>query len=116
MKTALVTGATDGIGLETARGLLIESFIAEAIEKLEHEPLRYASLRLIAQGAVDALLWVASSDAEAAPPDIDDPAERARMRRSRAINGFGAAMTGVVLAIVLILLLRPPAPSTRGTA
>ena len=31
-----------------------------------------------------------------------DPAERARMRRSRAINAFGAAMTGVVLVIVLI--------------
>jgi len=31
-----------------------------------------------------------------------DPAERARMRRSRAINGFGAVMTGVVLVIVLV--------------
>jgi len=31
-----------------------------------------------------------------------DPAERHRMRRSQAINGFGAAMTGVVLVIVLI--------------
>ena len=31
-----------------------------------------------------------------------DPAARRRMRRSQAINGFGAAMTGVVLIIVLI--------------
>ena len=31
-----------------------------------------------------------------------DPAERSRMRRSRAINGFGAVMTGVVLVIVLV--------------
>ncbi len=31
-----------------------------------------------------------------------DPATRRRMRRSQAINGFGAAMTGVVLVIVLI--------------
>lgn len=31
-----------------------------------------------------------------------DPATRSRMRRSQAINGFGAAMTGVVLIIVLI--------------
>ena len=31
-----------GIDTETARTLLIESFIAEAIEKVEHEPLREA--------------------------------------------------------------------------
>ncbi len=31
-----------------------------------------------------------------------DPATRRRMRRSQAINGFGAIMTGVVLVIVLI--------------
>jgi amino acid transporter len=31
-----------------------------------------------------------------------DPSERRRMRRSQAINGFGAAMTGIVLVIVLI--------------
>ena len=40
---------------------------------LEHEPLRYGSLRLIAQGAVDALLWVASFDADSVPPDNDLP-------------------------------------------
>jgi len=31
-----------------------------------------------------------------------DPTERRRMRRAQAINGFGAVMTGVVLATVLI--------------
>ncbi|WP_300009202.1 APC family permease [Pseudonocardia sp.] len=31
-----------------------------------------------------------------------DPSERSRMLRSRLINGFGAAMTGVVLVVVLI--------------
>ena len=31
-----------------------------------------------------------------------DPAERRRMRRAQAINGFGAVMTGVVLVTVLI--------------
>jgi amino acid transporter len=31
-----------------------------------------------------------------------DPAARRRMKRSRMINGFGAAMTGVVLIVVLI--------------
>ncbi len=31
-----------------------------------------------------------------------DPEARRRMRRSQAINGFGAAMTGVVLVVVLI--------------
>lgn len=40
---------------------------------LEHEPLRYGSTRLLSQGAVDALLWVASFDAESAPPDTPLP-------------------------------------------
>jgi amino acid transporter len=31
-----------------------------------------------------------------------DPAARRRMHRSRAINGFGAALTGVVLVVVLL--------------
>ncbi|TCK24767.1 APC family permease [Pseudonocardia endophytica] len=34
--------------------------------------------------------------------DGPEPPERRRMRRSQAINGFGAAMTGVVLLTVLI--------------
>ncbi|MGD9835914.1 MAG: formylmethanofuran dehydrogenase [Piscinibacter sp.] len=59
---------------------------------LEHEPLRYGSLRLIAQGAVDALLWVASFDAEAAPPEnglpmivLGHPALAERCRRAGSI-------------------------------
>jgi formylmethanofuran dehydrogenase subunit B len=40
---------------------------------LEHEPLRFGTARLLAQGAVDALLWVASFDAGPAPPDTGLP-------------------------------------------
>lgn len=36
---------------------------------LEHEPLRFGSLRLIEQGAVDALLWVSSFEAQSPPPN-----------------------------------------------
>lgn len=35
---------------------------------LEHEPLLFDTMRLLADGAVDALLWVASFDAAALPP------------------------------------------------
>ena len=35
---------------------------------LEHEPLLFDTARLLADGAVDALLWVASFDAQAEPP------------------------------------------------
>ncbi len=59
---------------------------------LEHEPLRFGSLRLIEQGAVDALLWVASFDADAAPPDntlpmvvLGHPALAERCRRAGSI-------------------------------
>ena len=40
---------------------------------LEHEPLRFGTTHLLAQGAVDALLWVASFDAESSPPDTTLP-------------------------------------------
>lgn len=40
---------------------------------LEHEPLAFDAARLLADGAVDALLWVASFDATAAPPDTAAP-------------------------------------------
>jgi formylmethanofuran dehydrogenase subunit B len=59
---------------------------------LEHEPLRYGSLRLLAQGAVDALLWVASFDAESVPPDnglpmivLGHPALAERCRRTGSV-------------------------------
>ena len=35
---------------------------------LEHEPVCFATRRLLADDAVDALLWVASIDASATPP------------------------------------------------
>ncbi len=40
---------------------------------LVHEPQRYATARLVADKAVDLLLWVASFGAELAPPDTDLP-------------------------------------------
>lgn len=40
---------------------------------LEHEPLAFDAARLLADGAVDALLWVASFDAESVPPPADLP-------------------------------------------
>ena len=59
---------------------------------MEHEPLRYGSLRLIEQGAVDALLWVASFDAQSMPPDnalpmvvLGHPALAPRVRRAGSI-------------------------------
>lgn len=59
---------------------------------LEHEPLRYGSLRLLAQGAVDALMWVSAFDAEAAPPDnklpmivLGHPALAERARRAGSV-------------------------------
>lgn len=68
---------------------------------LEHEPLRFGSLRLIAQGAVDALLWVASFDAESAPPDNDlpmivlgHPALAERCRRAGSIF-IGVSTPGI---------------------
>ena len=45
---------------------------------LEHEPLRFGTARLLDDGAVDALLWVSSFDADAAAAG-DEPADgRAR--------------------------------------
>jgi formylmethanofuran dehydrogenase subunit B len=40
---------------------------------LEHEPLRFDANRLLADGAVDALLWIASFGSEPAPPAVDMP-------------------------------------------
>lgn len=40
---------------------------------LVHEPQRYASERLLADRAVDALLWVSSFSPELVPPDTDRP-------------------------------------------
>lgn len=40
---------------------------------LEHEPLRFDATRLLAERAVDALLWIASFGTEPAPPSVDLP-------------------------------------------
>lgn len=40
---------------------------------LEHDPLRYVSARLLAEHAVDVLLWVAGLGPELAPPPSDCP-------------------------------------------
>lgn len=40
---------------------------------LEHEPLAFDAARLLADGEVDALLWVASFDAAVQAPDTDAP-------------------------------------------
>lgn len=40
---------------------------------IEHDPVRFDSARLIADRAVDALLWVSSFDDEAAPPPFAGP-------------------------------------------
>ncbi|HSW22200.1 MAG TPA: formylmethanofuran dehydrogenase, partial [Burkholderiaceae bacterium] len=62
---------------------------------LEHEPLCFDSARLLADGAVDALLWISSFDAEAAPPPnrlpmvvLGHPGLAARCRRSDAQTVF----------------------------
>jgi formylmethanofuran dehydrogenase subunit B len=46
---------------------------------LEHEPLRFDAARLMADGAVDALLWVASFGTEAAVPEAAGSAQLPRI-------------------------------------
>jgi len=62
---------------------------------LEHEPLCFDAARLLADGAVDALLWISSFEAEAAPPPnslptvvLGHPGLAARCRRSDAQTVF----------------------------
>jgi formylmethanofuran dehydrogenase subunit B len=43
------------------------------VHGLEHEPQLFGAQRLLADGAVDALLWVSSFDAAARPPQTDLP-------------------------------------------
>jgi formylmethanofuran dehydrogenase subunit B len=59
---------------------------------LEHEPLRFGATRLLDDGAVDTLLWVASFDAQSAPPAttlplvvLGHPAQAERCRRPGAV-------------------------------
>ena len=55
---------------------------------LEHEPLRFDAARLLADRAVDALLWIASFGTEPAPPVVDLP------RVVLGHPGLGAAVQG----------------------
>lgn len=59
---------------------------------LEHEPLRFDAASLLADGAVDALLWVSVFDAEATPPSttlptvvLGPPAMAAACRRAGSV-------------------------------
>lgn len=71
---------------------------------LDHQPLTFDSDRLLADGAVDALLWLSCFDADAAPPAtplpllvLAHPAQAAACRRPGAVfipvatPGIGAA-------------------------
>ncbi len=62
---------------------------------LEHEPVAFDAARLLADGAVDALLWVASFDAEQVPPPnrlpmivLGHPALAAASRRAGLATVF----------------------------
>jgi formylmethanofuran dehydrogenase subunit B len=55
---------------------------------LEHEPVRFDAQRLLADQAVDALLWIASFGTEPAPPMVDLP------RVVLGHPGFAAAAQG----------------------
>lgn len=73
---ALAVGGGDGASTVNAvftwlSGLPLRSRAAPS--GLEHEPLRFDSNRLLADGAVDALLWIASFGSEPAPPSVALP-------------------------------------------
>ena len=73
---ALPLGGADGASTVNAvftwlSGLPLRSRAGPA--GLEHEPLRFDAQRLLADHAVDALLWVASFGTEPAPPESDLP-------------------------------------------
>jgi formylmethanofuran dehydrogenase subunit B len=52
-------------------GLPLRSRVARS--GLDHQPLRFGASRLLADGAIDALLWVASFGPQLAPPDVTMP-------------------------------------------
>ncbi|MCL1961283.1 MAG: hypothetical protein FWG56_05830 [Desulfovibrionaceae bacterium] len=59
---------------------------------LEHEPLCFDAQRLLADGAVDALLWVSSFDHELAAPATDLPRIVLGHPRMRPAQGAGASV------------------------
>lgn len=73
---ALPLGGADGASTVNAvftwlSGLPLRTRAAP--DGLEHEPLRFDAQRLLADGAVDALLWIASYGTEPPPPDVALP-------------------------------------------
>lgn len=73
---ALPLGGADGASTVNAvftwlSGLPLRTRAAPA--GLEHEPLRFDAQRLLADGSVDALLWIASYGTEPPPPDVALP-------------------------------------------
>ena len=63
---------------------------------LEHEPLRFEADRLLADGAVDALLWIASFGTEPAPPTVDLPRiVLGHPSLAAAVNGGGTVFIPV---------------------
>jgi len=88
---ALPLGGDDGASTVAAvftwmSGLPLRTRAAPA--GLEHEPLRFDAQRLLADHAVDALLWIASFGTEPAPPTVDVP------RVVLGHPGFAAAARG----------------------
>jgi len=72
----LPLGGSDGAATVNAvftwlSGLPLRTRAAPA--GLEHEPLRFDATRLLAEHAVDVLLWIASFGTEPAPPQVDIP-------------------------------------------
>jgi formylmethanofuran dehydrogenase subunit B len=73
---ALALGGADGASTVNAvftwlSGLPLRTRATPA--GLEHEPLRFDAQRLLADRAVDSLLWIASFGTEPAPPQADVP-------------------------------------------
>ena len=63
---------------------------------LEHEPLRFGADRLLADSAVDALLWIASFGTEPAPPTVDLPRiVLGHPNLAAAVNGSGTVFIPV---------------------
>lgn len=63
---------------------------------LEHEPLGFATPRVLAEGGADLLLWASCFEAEATPPATDLPAiVLAHPAQAAAVRGAGRVFIGV---------------------
>ncbi|HEY4065449.1 MAG TPA: formylmethanofuran dehydrogenase [Burkholderiaceae bacterium] len=72
---------------------------------LEHEPLRFDARRLLADGAVDLLLWIASYGTEPAAPATDVP---------RIVLGHPHFATGVPVKDTVFIPVSTPGIGSRG--